>query len=220
MANDKIAVVIPAYNEEKSLKKILPKLTKKFIVILVNDGSTDKTKLIAKTFHCIVVNHNENQGYEHALYSGFQKAIKMNFDYCLSFDADGQHLSDDIIRLLRKFKETDSDMVIGERKKYQRFSEALLGFFSYLFFKLKDPLSGMKGYKISFLKKADKSNCIFEKNSIGLLPLIFALRSKAKISTISIDCNSREGKPRFHSSVRSNFIILRFIIIFFKKIYF
>ena len=112
----KVTIGIPAFNEEKQLPKILPKLKEiTDSIIVCDDGSTDKTAAIAKEFGAEVVRHEKNQGYGGAIRSIFQMASEINSDVLVTFDADGQHRIEDINKVLQPIKDEQSDIVIGSR---------------------------------------------------------------------------------------------------------
>tara|TARA_Y100001936_G_scaffold32609_1_gene30575 strand:- start:5485 stop:6366 length:882 start_codon:yes stop_codon:yes gene_type:complete len=112
----KVTIGIPAFNEEKQLPKILPKLKEiTDSIIVCDDGSTDKTAAIAKEFGAEVVRHEKNQGYGGAIRSIFQMASKINSDVLVTFDADGQHRIEDINKVLQPIKDEQADIVIGSR---------------------------------------------------------------------------------------------------------
>jgi len=112
----KVTIGIPAFNEEKQLPKILPKLKEiTDSIIVCDDGSTDKTSAIAKEFGAEVVRHEKNQGYGGAIRSIFQMASEINSDVLVTFDADGQHRIEDINKVLQPIKDEQSDIVIGSR---------------------------------------------------------------------------------------------------------
>jgi len=112
----KIAVGIPAYNEEKNVASIILKLEKITNQIIVcNDGSTDMTSDIAKKMGAIVVNHQKNLGYGAAIRTLFLKARDLEADVLITFDADGQHQVEDINAVLEPIKNGDAEIVIGSR---------------------------------------------------------------------------------------------------------
>jgi glycosyltransferase involved in cell wall biosynthesis len=117
----KLTIVIPCYNEEEALPKILPPLFEfceyhKYNLIIVNDGSKDSSKKILGEYNnknfFKVINHKVNNGYGGAIKSGIKEA---KTDFVITIDADGQHILGDIQKLYDKISETDADMVIGSR---------------------------------------------------------------------------------------------------------
>ena len=111
-----IVALIPAYNEERTIAKIVLK-TKKYVdkVIVCDDGSTDMTGEIAKALGVEVIRHERNMGYGAALISLFKRARELNPDVIVTLDADGQHNPEDIPRLVEPILRGDADIVIGSR---------------------------------------------------------------------------------------------------------
>jgi glycosyltransferase involved in cell wall biosynthesis len=111
-----IVAVIPAYNEEKTIGPILEK-ARSFAdkIIIVDDGSTDKTAEIAKQYGVGVLSHVINRGLGAALRTGFAAALKENAEMVVTLDADGQHNPEDIPKLIEPIKNGSADAVIGSR---------------------------------------------------------------------------------------------------------
>lgn len=112
----KIAVGIPAYNEEKNIAKIITKLKKiTDSIIVCNDGSEDMTADIARELNAIVIDHPKNLGYGAGIQSIFNKAKEMDFDILVTFDGDGQHRVEDITKIIKPILDKKADIVIGSR---------------------------------------------------------------------------------------------------------
>lgn len=113
----KIFVVVPAYNEEKRLKKVLRDLKKiKLPIIVVDDGSEDNTYDVARKTHgVLVVRHSINIGKGAALKTGCEAAFKAGGDAVVLIDSDGQHKVEDIQPFLKKIKSGEFDIVFGSR---------------------------------------------------------------------------------------------------------
>ena len=112
----KIAIGIPAFNEEKNIASILLKLEKLTDQLIVcDDGSTDLTSDISKKFGAIVIKHPKNIGYGGAIRSLFLKAKELNIDILVTFDADGQHRVEDIKSVINPIVKEKIDVVIGSR---------------------------------------------------------------------------------------------------------
>jgi glycosyltransferase involved in cell wall biosynthesis len=111
----KIFAVIPAYNEEKHINKVI-KETKKYVdnIIVVDDGSKDKTKESAKKSKAIVLRHLVNLGKGAALKTGCDYAVKKNADIIIAIDADAQHNPKEIPKFLENIK--NCDVVLAYRK--------------------------------------------------------------------------------------------------------
>ncbi len=114
-------VVIPAYNEEKTLgavfNGVVPLANE---IAVVNDGSTDSTETIARNHSgCVVLTHFINRGLGAAIRTGFEYAQNSGADFVITFDADGQHNPNDIPRLQEMLMQ-GLDVVIGSRMKGER----------------------------------------------------------------------------------------------------
>lgn len=120
-----ICVIIPAYNEAKVIDGVIDDLPE-FIefgkerlpicVVVVNDGSTDATaKIVAKRSKAKLINHAVNCGAGGATRTGLRYAREKGFMFALTMDADGQHATEDVIRLAKEILNKKADLVIGSR---------------------------------------------------------------------------------------------------------
>jgi len=111
-----LVVGIPAYNEEKSIAKVVMK-AKEYAdaVVVCDDGSSDLTGAIAEALGAEVLRHEENRGYGVALQSLFDKARELDADVLVTFDADGQHRAEEIPLLVKPLQQGEADVVIGSR---------------------------------------------------------------------------------------------------------
>lgn len=210
----KFAVIIPAYNEEFTIAKVIQDvMSVGVIVIVVNDASTDATSSISKKEGAIVVDHKLNSGYDAALESGFKKAIQLGVDAVITFDADGQHDAAILNEFINNLMSGCVDIVIGERVNPARIAEYIFNIYGRVRFGVNDLLCGLKGYKVSVYKQNGRFD---GSKSIGTELILFALRNKLPFNTIKVSINSRNGKPRFGSIFIANFRIIRalFIAIF------
>ena len=109
-----IVAIIPAYNEEEELANVIAKTLKHVDeVIVVNDGSVDRTAEVAIGAGAKVISHNINLGKGEALKSGF-KAVDDD-SIIVTIDGDGQHNPDEIPDLIRPIVEDGADVVNGSR---------------------------------------------------------------------------------------------------------
>ena len=97
-------IVIPAYNEETTLPKVIKSLKDDGYhkILVVDDGSTDNTYKIAKELAKVAVRHEINRGLGGALGTGIEGAVRLGAEYIVTFDADGQHDPEDLKKLLNK----------------------------------------------------------------------------------------------------------------------
>lgn len=112
-----LCVIVPTYNNEKTLRRVLDSLlpyTSKIIV--VNDGSTDSTAKILKEYPQLIhVSHAQNSGKGVALRNGFKKAIELGFRYAITIDSDGQHFASDLPVFLDEIAKNPNTLLIGSR---------------------------------------------------------------------------------------------------------
>ncbi|NJD98371.1 glycosyltransferase [Thermococcus sp. LS1] len=113
-------VVVPAYNEERTIGTVLNDLLRYFRaeeIIVVNDGSRDKTAEVARSRGVHVLTHLVNRGLGGALGTGIAYALRKNARLILTFDADGQHLVSDALRVMKPVAEGKADFAVGSRLK-------------------------------------------------------------------------------------------------------
>jgi glycosyltransferase involved in cell wall biosynthesis len=120
---DLLSIVVPIYNEAASLPGLLSELVpychaRKWMLILVNDGSSDDTPKVLKELEQVpdikIIHHKVNRGYGGALKTGILNA---GTRFVVTIDADGQHELSDMDELLRYALERDADLVVGNRGK-------------------------------------------------------------------------------------------------------
>jgi glycosyltransferase involved in cell wall biosynthesis len=111
-----IVACIPAFNEEKTIGRVIIQAQKKVDeVIVCDDGSDDMTGEIAGRLGAIVLRHEKNRGYGYALRSLFRRSRMLDADIMVTLDADGQHDPNVIPDLIRPIVEGKADVVIGSR---------------------------------------------------------------------------------------------------------
>jgi glycosyltransferase involved in cell wall biosynthesis len=118
MVNVKQCVLIPAYNEQDSLALLLREVRLALPglpVVVINDGSTDATALVARKAGAIVLDLPCNLGVGGAIQAGFQFAVEQGFDRVIRIDGDGQHPPSEIHKLLQIMDREGVDLVVGSR---------------------------------------------------------------------------------------------------------
>ena len=193
--NLKIAVGLPAFNEEKNIGKIIAGLLEKsYSVIVCNDGSSDSTGVIAEKMGAIMINHKRNLGYGAAIGSLFNKAKECGFDVLVTFDSDGQHRISDIEKIIEPIQNKSADIVIGSRftgdgkaemPKYRKLGIKVITDLvnSQTGKKITDSQSGFRAYSAAVLSEMNISE-----SGMGVSTeiLIKANRKKLKITEIPI----------------------------------
>jgi glycosyltransferase involved in cell wall biosynthesis len=165
VSEKKICVLIPTYNNEKTLKRVIDGvLDYTANIIVVNDGSTDSTLTILNGYPQItVINLPENKGKGNGLKIGFRKAKELGYNYAITIDSDGQHYPDDIPVFVEALIEEKEDiLLIGNRNMSQdgipkkssfgnRFSNFWFWFETGI--KLEDTQSGYRLYPLHKIPK-------------------------------------------------------------------
>ncbi len=202
-------ILIPSFNEYPSLKKILSKIHKKYPVLVMNDCSSDRTKNLKIKFKNIFFFNNKKRlGYENNVKKGFKILLKTKFEYIVTFDADGEHHVNNLKKIEKIISENSQyDMLIGERSYLNRFSEKIVSYLFYQKYYIKDPLTGLKIYKTSSLKKFYKN--INEGFFLVDLVNIF-LKKKRKIKNFKIiSVKIKQRKSKVGSFVLANLKVLK-----------
>lgn len=114
---ERVTVVIPAYNEERTIVGVIRGLKAKGFaqIIVVDDGSSDRTGKVVREEGVVLVRHLLNRGVGGALGTGIKAALRFRPNIVVTFDADGQHDPDDIPRLIEPIEKGEADIVIGSR---------------------------------------------------------------------------------------------------------
>lgn len=209
----KTLTIIPAYNESENIQKVLDELKQAFPetdILVINDCSKDNTKEIVEenNINCITTTFNLN--YAYAVQTGIKYAKKYNYDYCLMFDGDGQHVAKEAKKLLEKIKETNADIVIGSRYlekgnyKAPKLRKIGTSFFTWLIkischTKITDPLSGFQIINKQVIDKYAKMGEYPEFPDANLI--IEMLLDGYTIEEVSIKMRNREFGESMHGGI-------------------
>ncbi len=162
-----LTVIMPAYNEEIALSSVLPRVLnycreRSWKLIVVNDGSTDKTGGILRQYEgdpsLEIIHHKVNRGYGAALKTGI---LAVKSPYLVTIDADGQHRLEDIDQLQRELLQHNADMIIGSRVNhgsaslYRGLGKSIIRAIARVLVpnKISDLNSGMKLYSTELAKR-------------------------------------------------------------------
>ncbi|WP_333819722.1 glycosyltransferase family 2 protein [Ohtaekwangia sp.] len=159
----KVCVLIPTYNNNRTLEKVLQDVMRfTSHILVVNDGSTDNTADILAQYPLLkTVQYTNNQGKGYALRRGFKEAVALGYDYVITIDSDGQHFAEDLPKFLNKLKEHPRAIIMGARNMNQASVPGKSSFghkFSNFWFKVEtgvqmsDTQSGYRLYPVYLLK--------------------------------------------------------------------
>ena len=216
-----IVVGIPAYNEEKTIAKVVL-LAQRYVdkIIVCDDGSTDLTADIARGMGAVVIQHSKNLGYGAAIQGLFDEARALEADIMLTLDADGQHNPEDIPKLLKPVQSNEADIVIGSRflegmnkeiPRYRRVGIKLITRMSNgtLEGKISDAQSGFRAYN----KKAVQ-NLKLQENGMGVSAeiLVKAGRQKLRVTEVPIGISYRGIETSTHNPLRHGWNVIAAIL--------
>ncbi len=206
-------IIITSLNELSSLKKIIKEISKKYKLIVVDDGSNDSTSKMLKLFKIECIINKENIGYEKSLIKAFNYTIKKYPDTknIITFDADGEHKTSDLDKIIQFCKIKDPTLLICNRKNFTRYAEKFVNYLFKLKFNLEDPLSGFKVYNLKILRKY--LNEI--KPNYFLVDLVKKICvNKHKVLNFPIKCNIiKNRQPRVGNYILSNIKVLKILLI-------
>lgn len=229
----RLVIQIPCFNEEESLPGTLSAVPKTIEgadsveILVVNDGSTDRTVEIAKSLSVHhILDIPTNRGLAHAFSAGLMEAARLGADYLVNLDADNQYCADDISKLLKPLIVGKADMVIGERPiaEMEHFSpvkKMLQQVGSWVVQKLggqgiKDAPSGFRALNRNAMHRLH----IFNSYTHTLESLIAARELDLRVVGVPIRVNPGKQRPSrlvgstFNYVKRSSAIILRTFLIY------
>lgn len=214
---EKLSIVIPAKNEQLAIGLLINELRSSFShaeIIVVNDGSTDQTAVVAANAGATVINHPYSKGNGAAIKTGARHA---SGDFIVFMDGDGQHNPNDIQKLLDKMA-AGYDMVVGARQKGSQASVGR-GLANNFYNKLASYVTGQTVEDLTSGFRLVKRSLFLK--ILSLLPNGFSypttstmafFRAGYSVAYVPIHAASRQGK----SHIRPLHDGIRFLLIIFK----
>lgn len=218
-------IIIPAHDEEQNIGRVLKEirsLKMNLDIIVINDGSKDKTENIVIKEGEKVITLPYNLGYGGALQTGFKYAAAMGYGYIIQFDADGQHDPEDIPVILNQLRTGDFDIVIGSRFlgrgsfKTGILKKIAISVFRFLIkistgVKITDPTSGLQGLeKRVFRHYAVMGN--FPEDYPDADTLIYMILSNSKVTEIPANIRERNCGRSMHTGVKTIFYFAKMLV--------
>lgn len=170
-------------------------------VIVVDDGSNDKTAELAGDAGATIVIKQKNAGYDEAIQAGIRHALTTQVELIATLDADGQHTEDSLRRALSNACE--NSVVIGNRSSKSRVLEHVFGFVGRICWGVSDPLCGLK---VMPCRTAEQSLKI--PGLINTSPIITGKKVNDIMCNVPVEVRDRDGSSRFGSTIKANLTIL------------
>jgi len=215
-------VVVPAWNEEETIAAVLAEIRREVPdadVVVVNDGSTDRTAHVVGLTGTPVLNLPFNLGVGGAMRAGFRYAVREGYQIVVQVDGDGQHNPADVGRLVAAIEETGADIVIGARfagdSAYQvrgprRWAMRVLsGTISRIAHaRLTDTTSGFKAHGPRALHLfADDYPAEYLGDTVEAL--VIAARSGLSVTQVGVQMRERAGGQASHGPLKSALFLVR-----------
>ena len=215
----KCLVIIPAYNEEENIVRVVENLKNNYPMydyVVINDGSADSTAKICRKYGYELVDLPVNLGLAGAFQTGLKYAYRKGYDYAIQFDADGQHRPEFIAPMLDKIQE-GSDIVIASRFVTEKKPHSLRMLGSNLIsaamklttgHRVKDPTSGMRLFNKKMIAEfALNMNYGPEPDTISYL-----LKQGATIAEVQAKMDERIAGESYLNMTKSMMYMLRMLL--------
>ncbi len=118
MRAERVLVAIPAFNEAATIAEVVTRVRRSlpgFDLVVVNDGSSDRTQEILEGLGVNTAHHLCNLGYGRAIQTAIKYAAHHRYDALITLDADGQHAPEQVLALFHEFQASGNDLVVGSR---------------------------------------------------------------------------------------------------------
>ena len=229
MKKDKVLFVIPAYNEAENIGKVLEEIKRDADfadIVVIDDCSNDDTRKIVIGNGVKCITGIFNMRYAWAVQTGIKYAYQNNYDYVIQFDADGQHVAKEALKLYEKAKIDNCDIVIGSRYLvdlgypcpfFRRIGTKMFEWMIRLFCKkrIADPLSGFQCLNKEVIKKYSQMGEYPEFPDANLVTEM--LLKGYRIEEVPVKMRIRESGESMHGGIIKpiKYMVNMFYTIFF-----
>jgi len=203
------AIIIPALNEEHAIGGVVQSCAVFGSVIVVDDGSIDRTAEVARHAGAAVIRHPTNRGYDAALASGLAEGARVGASALVTIDADGQLAPALVPLLIAPIESGNADLVLGIRERPARTAEWLFNLYTRLRFNVPDILCGLKAVSTSLYLRHERETL---RPSVNTALAVAGLRSGGRVAFVKVPVRPRKGASRFGSGLMANLRILRALL--------
>ncbi len=200
-------VIIPSYNEEANLARVIAALRsclRDDQLLFIDDGSSDGTARVLQQHEVNWLRQPVNLGYRNTMITGMQWALAHHADYVAFFDADGQHHTEDLLRLIASYDTGEYDVILGSRFQKHHPAMTARGIGTRLFamiasyyagVKVTDPTCGLKLIGRRWIRAA----CELPSEDLHAEFIVGMARQGARITELPIEVSPRtEGTSMYH----------------------
>ncbi|MEM2978791.1 MAG: glycosyltransferase family 2 protein [Candidatus Hadarchaeales archaeon] len=210
MRKEDVWVVVPAYNEERSVGKVLRELKGRGWrnLVVVDDGSVDATGEVARSAGAVVLRHEVNSGLGAALRTGLREAARRGAKAAVTFDADGQHDPDSVERIVEGLE--GADFVVGKRRSVgiplnKRFGNFVLDVLTFLLSGIfTDSQSGNRGFSRKALEEVEIRN---DRYAVSSELILLASKKGWRVREVPVKCFYHEYSKAKGTTILSGFRI-------------
>lgn len=208
--NKRILLIIPAYNEEDNILKVVHKIyhynkenDTNYDIIVINDGSKDDTEKILCENNIKHINLINNLGIGGAVQTGYKYALENNYDIAVQFDGDGQHDINYVKNIIKPIMNNNANMVIGSRfidkntSKFKSSKARQIGIKIISFFikivtskKIYDTTSGFRAVDKELIKKFSTSYPVEYPEPVSTTEV---LKFGYRVEEVAVSMNEREN---------------------------
>lgn len=202
--SERILIVLPCYNERHTIADVLKRLSELPIVcdaLVIDDGSTDDTAAVASPY-AICVRLLENLGIGGAVQTGIMYAERNGYDICIQVDGDGQHLPEELHKLLDIWRSQRANLVIGSRYKgngefrstwQRRLGSQIIGKLLRLLFGSRDITDCTSGFRLLDRRAIAFFSKRYPSDFPEPISLAWALRNRLEVIEVPVVMRARES---------------------------
>jgi glycosyltransferase involved in cell wall biosynthesis len=225
LGDQQVLIIIPAWNEQETLAAVIAEVRGSLVgadVLVVNDGSTDRTSQIARAAGADVLDLPINLGVGGAMRAGYKFAHRRGYDRTVQLDADGQHDPEAVKTLMLTMNEQHADIVIGARfagvghyrvKGPRRWSMRLLSaVLSHIAHtRLTDTTSGFKACNAEAIRLFSVD---YPAEYLGdtVESLVVAARAGLRVCQVGVEMRERAGGRPSHSPAKAALFLVRAVL--------
>jgi len=208
----RVVISIPAYNEERTIGRVIEEVKRamdltdyKYQVMVVNDGSRDRTAEISRNLGAVVFSHQINFGLADTFRSEIDKFLELKADVLVHIDADGQYLASEIPKLLAEI-ERGYDLVLGSRFRGKiEYMPSIKRWGNVAFSRVVSHITGFRitdaqtGFR-AFTREVAEKVRIISNHTYTQEQIIRAVKGKFKIKEVPVYFAKRHGRSRLISN--------------------